>query len=133
MNFQVPQFIEQESKIIGPLTFRQFIFVGGAGGAVLLLYFALPFGMFILLVLPILALGLALAFMRSGGRSLPELVVDFLNFGLGTKAYTWKKTKLSVMAESKGIPHEALPKTKDGGIEVPLKKGSKIQGLVKSL
>ena len=133
MRFQVPQFIEQESRIIGPLTFRQFIFIGGAGGAVLFLYFFLPFTIFMLALFPVLALGLALAVFKAGGRSLPELVVDFLSFGFGTKSYIWKKTRLSVMAKNKGVAPEALPQTRGGAVEVPLKKESKIQGLSKSL
>ena len=32
MRFQVPQFIEIESKIFGPLTFKQFIYLAGGGG-----------------------------------------------------------------------------------------------------
>lgn len=29
MQFQVPQFIEVEDKIFGPLTFKQFVYIAG--------------------------------------------------------------------------------------------------------
>ena len=43
MQFQVPQFIEIEDKIFGPLTFKQFIYLAGGGGLCFLLYTILPF------------------------------------------------------------------------------------------
>ncbi len=43
MEFQVPQFTEHEAKILGPLTFRQIIYVGTGGGIGLFLYHTLPF------------------------------------------------------------------------------------------
>ena len=33
MQFQVPQFIETEDKVVGPLTLRQFMYIAGAGAA----------------------------------------------------------------------------------------------------
>src|SRR3990172_12458701 len=42
MQFQVPQFIEIEDKIFGPLTFKQFIYVAGGAGACYLLWRVLP-------------------------------------------------------------------------------------------
>ena len=37
MRFHVPQFIEKESKIIGPLTLRQFLWLLAGGGLLLIL------------------------------------------------------------------------------------------------
>jgi len=51
MQFQVPQFIEVEDKIIGPLTFKQFVFVGGGFGMAYVLWRVLP----ILLAAPLIA------------------------------------------------------------------------------
>ena len=42
MRFQVPQFIEVEDKIFGPLTLKQFIYLAGAGGLVFVLWRVLP-------------------------------------------------------------------------------------------
>ena len=62
MRFQVPQFIEIEDKIIGPLTIKQFIYIaGGAGMCFVIIRFAgLLWG--IMLSLPVAAFALALAF-----------------------------------------------------------------------
>ena len=39
MRFEVPQFVDIEDKIFGPLTFKQFIYIaGGAGVSVVAVY-----------------------------------------------------------------------------------------------
>ena len=39
MQFQVPQFIDVENKIIGPLSLRQFLYLAGAGLISFMLFF----------------------------------------------------------------------------------------------
>jgi hypothetical protein len=51
MRFSIPQFIEHTPKIIGPLTFKQFSFIGGAGAICFVLYFLLPQIIFIIFFL----------------------------------------------------------------------------------
>ena len=43
MQFQVPQFIEIEDKIFGPLTFKQFIYLAGGVGASIVLWLYIPY------------------------------------------------------------------------------------------
>lgn len=98
MQFSVPQFIEHETKIVGPLTFKQFVYIGVAGGICFFLYFTIAkinFFLFLVLALPILVGGAALAFVRIGGHDLPTTFANFFNFAIGSKVYIWKK---------KGIP-----------------------------
>lgn len=89
--FTVPKFIEHKPKIVGPLTFQQFIFVGIAGAICFILYFILPFFIFVLASLAVMGGGAALAFVKSGGRSLPTVAKNFLNFSMAPKIYLWKK------------------------------------------
>ena len=42
MQFQVPQFIEVEDKIFGPLTFKQFVYVAGGAGLAYLVWRVSP-------------------------------------------------------------------------------------------
>lgn len=88
--FTVPQFIEHEPKIVGPLTFKQFVFVGIAGAICFTLYFTVPFFVFVLLSIVIMLGGFALAFLKSGGRSLPFVLKNFFVFSLAPKIYLWK-------------------------------------------
>jgi len=89
--FTVPQFIEHEAKIIGPLTFKQFIFIGVAGAICFIFYFTTPFFVFILATIVIMLGGVALAFLKSGGRSLPVILKNFFSFSLAPKIYLWKQ------------------------------------------
>ncbi|MEK7503433.1 MAG: PrgI family protein [Patescibacteria group bacterium] len=88
--FTVPQFIEHEPKIVGPLTFKQFIYVGVAGAICFVLYSIVPFAVFVLLSIIIMLGGFALAFIKSGGRSLPVVLKNFFDFSLAPKIYLWK-------------------------------------------
>jgi hypothetical protein len=92
--FTVPQFIEYEPKIVGPFTFKQFIYVGIAGAICFFLYFTLAkvsFFLFILISAIIISGALALAFLKSGGRSLPVVIKNFFVFSISPKIYLWKK------------------------------------------
>jgi hypothetical protein len=102
--FTVPQFIEHEPKVVGPLTFKQFIFVGVAGAICFIFYFTLPFPVFILAAIVLMAGGFALAFLKSGGRSLPTILKNFFFFSFSTKIYLWKK-------KGAGLPPKIIEKS----------------------
>jgi hypothetical protein len=91
MQFQVPQFIEIEDKIFGPLTFKQFLYVAGAGGLSFILYTFLPFYLAILLIIPVAGFFLALAFYKHNDRPFIVLVEAAFQYFGGGKLYIWKK------------------------------------------
>ena len=99
MQFTVPQFIEHEAKIVGPLTFKQFIFIGVAGAVCFALYFSIGktnFFLFLVLSIMILGIGTALAFLKIGGRNLPTILKNFLFFLVAPKIYLWRKKDLPI-------------------------------------
>ena len=91
MRFQVPQFIETETKIVGPLTWKQFIWVA-LGVGLLLIFFRFMTGFFLVFssMLVIAVFG-ALAFLRIEGMSLIEYLMKALSYTLGPKKYFFKK------------------------------------------
>lgn len=89
--FQVPQFIEVEDKIIGPLTLKQFLYLAAGGAAVFFGYFFLSFGFFIIFSILIMAFSAALAFIKINGRPFSVFLKNFFGFIFKQKAYTWKK------------------------------------------
>ena len=74
MEYQVPQFIEVEDKIIGPLTLKQFIYVAGAGGLCVVFFVYLPIIIALLLSAPVAALAAALAFYKVNGKPFIEVL-----------------------------------------------------------
>ncbi|MDI6591507.1 MAG: PrgI family protein [Patescibacteria group bacterium] len=91
MRFIVPQFIEMEAKIVGPLTFRQFVFVGIAGAACFVFYFILPFYLFLISCFVLGGIALAFAFLKISSRDLPTILKNSLIFFLKPKIYLWRK------------------------------------------
>jgi hypothetical protein len=90
MQFQVPQFIETEAKIVGPLTMKQFFFVGGAAALVVFFYFSLPFFVFIVLSFIVFSLAIALAFMKYNGQPLPTVLKSAFFYFWNPRFYIWK-------------------------------------------
>ncbi len=118
MQFTVPQFIERESKIFGPLTFTQFIYIGSGGTVCLLFYFTLAkthFLLFLMATAIIMSLVGALAFLRISGRSLPTILKNFLFFSIGPKIYLWRRKnvppRMIRKIEEKAEPEGAEPST----------------------
>ena len=98
MQFQVPQFIERETRVAGPITFRQFIMLGITAALIVLLYLALikiSLTAFVFISAILIIVTLALAFLNIGGRSLPTVLGNFLGFFVSPKVYLWKKKELS--------------------------------------
>ena len=92
MRFQLPQFIETETKLVGPLTLRQFLWVAG-GAAILFLLFMTTQGGFIFFAagIPVAAIFLALAFLKIDGMPLINYAAYLLSYLLNPKKYIFKK------------------------------------------
>lgn len=90
MEYQVPQFIEVEDKIIGPLTLKQFIYVAGGGGLCVVFFSYLPFVPAVLLSLPVGGLSAALAFYKVNGKPFIEMLEAGFNYYIGAKLFLWK-------------------------------------------
>jgi len=96
MQFQVPQFIEIEDKIFGPLTFKQFLYVlGGVGFAYIVWNIGNRFvgSLFAIIpTLPILVFFGALAFYKIHPKEpFIKTVENAVKYYLGNKLYVWKK------------------------------------------
>ncbi len=91
MEYQVPQFIEVEDKVVGPLTLRQFIYLAGSGGICVILIAYLPLVFAILLCIPVVALGAALSFYKVNGKSFIEILEAGFNYYTGAKMFLWKR------------------------------------------
>ncbi|NBV76897.1 PrgI family protein [bacterium] len=110
MQFQVPQFIEVEDKIFGPLTFKQFVYVLGGLGCAYLAYRMLPLYAAAPFMLLGAAAGGALAFMEYNGRPLILALEHGFFFLIRSKLYLWNNTRqLPVRAPTKDATPQPLP------------------------
>ena len=90
--FQVPQFIEEKPKIIGPLTLAQFLYIAGAAGITIIAFYTLD-SFFLNFLIAIITGGIAigLAFVRINGQNLPAVISAALSYWQKPKTYTWQK------------------------------------------
>jgi hypothetical protein len=93
MQFQVPQFIEVEDKIFGPLTFKQFVYVAGGLGACYLFWKILPVILSAPLIIATLALAAVLAFFKFNGRPFISGLEHGFYFLVRSKLYLWKNNE----------------------------------------
>lgn len=90
--FTVPQFIDVEDKIIGPITTRQF-FISLAGLLLMFVAYRIAdFTLFVLLAFLIAIVTGVLAFLRINGRAFHEFALDAAVSLRKPKERIWKKT-----------------------------------------
>ncbi len=90
MEYHVPQFIEIEDKIVGPLTLKQFIYIAGTGGLCIVAFAYLPIIFAILVSIPIVALGAMLSFYKINGKPFVEVLEAGFNYYTSAKLFLWK-------------------------------------------
>lgn len=97
MNFVLPQFIDMEAKIVGPLTLKQFAFVGVGTTISFLAYFALgkaSMPLALALIAIVEGISCALAFVKMDGISLPVVIRHYMLFAMSPQIFLWKNFEL---------------------------------------
>ncbi len=111
MEYQVPQFIEVEDKIIGPFTFKQFVYLAGGAGLCAVVFLYLPLVFAIIVAAPIAGLAGALAFYRVNGKPFIDILEAGFEYYLGGRLYLWKKEVKNVSQQPAPAP---VPRQKLG-------------------
>ena len=91
MRFEVPQFIEIEDKIFGPLTWRQFVYLGGGVGAAVVMFLILPTILAIAIGIPLALLAGALSFYPINNRPFSYFLEAVWNYFTNEKLYLWHR------------------------------------------
>ena len=115
MRFEVPQFIDIEDKIFGPLTWRQFIYIGGGVGMAVVIFLTTNFIVFLFVGLPIALLALALSFYKVNSRSFSYFLEAMFNYLTSQRMYFWEKKEGVVYREHKEKTSAATPTAAVGG------------------
>ncbi len=89
--YQVPQFIQEEGKIIFFLTFRQFFILVGGGAVSFTLYYTLPLSVSVVCSIIIMGFVSVIAFLKINSESIVKFVLHFIKFSIKEKNYTWQK------------------------------------------
>ena len=125
MRFQVPQFINIEDKIFGPLTVKQFVYLVGGAGMVYILYRFLPFYLAVVPIGLFAALAVSLAFVKVNNKPFIFTLEAALKYAFSTRLYLWKHQPRKI---------EAGDESREAGhIEIPALSESKLKDLTWSL
>ncbi|MBP6912446.1 MAG: PrgI family protein [Candidatus Pacebacteria bacterium] len=94
MRFEVPKFIEFEDKIFGPFTWKQFLYLcGGAGSLLIAQHFIKDIFWSIIVTSPIIATALALTFYKVNGQNFSIILKASIQYFFRQKLYVWKAAK----------------------------------------
>jgi len=115
MQFQVPQFIDTEDRIIGPLTLRQFGYLMVAGVFTAVLYFTVTTIVWLVLSFILFVIALFLAFAHIEGLPLGRIVIAMARYMWRPQNYVWqphnprkRKTEDLDVIAPKGSPLEKV-------------------------
>lgn len=90
--FTVPQFIDAEDKILGPITVRQFVILLVAGLFATLFYKFFDFTLFLLTGAPLLIASGILAFLKVNGVSVHFFALNLIQTFRRPQLRVWDKT-----------------------------------------
>ncbi len=93
MQFIVPQFIDVEDKVIGPFSFKQFLYLAGGAGLAFALFKLLPTILGLPLGLAVVAISLALTFFKVNGKPFIFVLQAFIFYALQSKLYIWRQQR----------------------------------------
>lgn len=119
MQFQVPQFIETEDKIVGPLTLRQFIYLAVAGLLVFLSFFILQTWLWLIVVIVLGGASAALAFIQINGRPMLVFTMNAFTYLWEPHSYVYSE-EVAVNVSVVSVPAVAVRPTP--AIPIPLPK-----------
>lgn len=108
MEYQVPQFIEVEEKIFGPLSLKQFVYIAGGLGLCVVLVLYLPRVIGVALAIPLAMFTFALAFYKMNNKPFIEILEAGFNYYFGSRLYLWKRQD---KPRSEAMPDMPTPAT----------------------
>ena len=117
MQYQVPQFIDIEDRIIGPLTLKQFIYLAFAAAILFVFWFLFKFYIWIFFALPIIALAMSFAFLKINDRPFIYFFIAAISYFIKPRLYIFRTvTEASakeITKEKVSEPATSVAKTKE--------------------
>ncbi len=92
MLINVPQYIDVEDKVAGPLTVKQLGWMIALGIILLVMWNTMPAAAFFVIGFPITLLFLAFTFYKPYGQPLGSFVIFGFLYYFRPKIYTWKRS-----------------------------------------
>lgn len=103
MLFNVPQYIDVEDKIVGPLTGKQLLWMISMGVILLILWSTVSRAIFFIVGIPVALIFIAFAFYRPYSQPLIKFIIHAVLFLFRPKVYTWKRTAKGTQITKKKV------------------------------
>lgn len=138
--FNVPQFIDVEDKVLGPITVRQFVIILVCGLFSAATYKLADFALFLTLTILIFGLGGVIAFLRINGRPFHYFILNIAQTFRKPKLRIWNNQLSKTSKELKGEPEieieqitkvqkkQIYPKSKLAEVSLMVDTGGSYQG-----
>lgn len=97
--FQIPQFIEQEAKIVGFLTLKQFLFLAAGAGLIFIAFYIFNFFFWFVVSAIIAGLTVAIAFIKINGQDMTKIILAALNYIWRPRTFAWQRIHLETTFE----------------------------------
>ncbi len=115
--FVVPQFIDVEDKIFGPITTRQFLILLVAGLIIFIAYKFADFALFITALALFGGLSLVLAFVKVNGQTFHYFILNIVQTKIKPSLRIWRKSysnsELDYLRKLEPFQPEARPLAKE--------------------
>lgn len=129
MQFQVPQFIDIEDKIVGPLTLKQFLYLAGNAGLAYIFYSIIPVAAIgVLVAIALLSFGGLLAFYKYNNRPLIKMVSAVFFYYLKPRLYIWRPQK-TVEQKKRVVDMSRYKTTKSTAAQISAPSSSRLNEL----
>lgn len=97
----VPQYIDVEDRIVGPLTWKHLGWLFGGCGILVMAWMLLDRTTFYIIAIPVGLITAALAFYRPNGVPMIEFVGYGFNYLFRPKVYTWQREARKMDSQKK--------------------------------
>lgn len=108
MLINVPQYIDVEDKIVGPLTAKQLGWVIALGVILLIMWNMVPVPVFFIIGLPLTIFFVAMAFYKPYGQPAGNFLIFGIMYFFRPKVYVWKRTPIMVSNVSQKMKTAAV-------------------------
>lgn len=91
MLFNVPQYIDVEDKVAGPLTAKQLLWMIGLGAMLMFMWSIFDKVFFFILAIPVICIFVAFAFYRPYNQPLVVFIGSAIMYMVRPKIYVWNR------------------------------------------
>lgn len=113
--FSVPQFIDVEDKIVGPLTWKQLLWMIGMAGALLIVFSLFDTTLSIIIAIPVVLIFCLMAFYQPSGLPMTTFLGSATMFVFRPKVAVWERPAMA-------LPTVKAPANQQAPTQAPIEK-----------